>query len=497
MISVAQYNKLMKKYNQTGKVGESAAYAGVDRGTARKYIGGKASPGEPRAERHWRTHADAFAGVWPEVEGKLRREPELQAKTLWEELLAERPGEFHEGQRRTFERRVAGWKERHGGEPELFFSQEHRPGEGVQLDWVDATRLRIRIGGEDFAHKLVHTVLPYSNWEWARVSRSESFLSLKVGLQSALWELGGGPAACQTDQSSTATHQLHRGSSRRDYNARYLGLLAHFGMKPRLIGVGSPHQNGDVESSHGHLVSALDQQLMLRGSREFDSVGDYEAWLFRVLQRRNAPRQKKLAEERVALKALPEVRLPEYEEEEVRVNRESIVRVGKQGYSVPSRWAGRSLRARISESEIAFYHRSEKIAVVDRRSGDAGVYVDWRHVIGALSRKPGAFLRWRHRESMFPGIFWRRLYDGLSERHSQGRAEREYLGMLRLAAEHGLSELEELIRRIGPERVSLDSVRRQLEVVNAVVEMPFEADLSGYDRLVGSGLFEAKEVVHG
>jgi hypothetical protein len=47
--------------------------------------------------------------------------------------------------------------------------------------------------------------------------------------------------------------------------------------------------------------------------------------------------------------------LPEYEEEEVRVNPEAIARVGKQGYSVPARWAGRRLRARISETTIAFY----------------------------------------------------------------------------------------------------------------------------------------------
>ena len=69
--------------------------------------------------------------------------------------------------------------------------------ERLQIDWVDCRELGVRIGGEAFCHKLVHVVLPFSNWEWARVCRSESFLSLKIGLQSAAWELGGVPQICR------------------------------------------------------------------------------------------------------------------------------------------------------------------------------------------------------------------------------------------------------------------------------------------------------------
>ena len=44
----------------------------------------------------------------------LFREPELQAKVIFEELLAKEPGKFTLGQRRSFERRVRAWKRRHG-----------------------------------------------------------------------------------------------------------------------------------------------------------------------------------------------------------------------------------------------------------------------------------------------------------------------------------------------------------------------------------------------
>ena len=130
-------------------------------------------------------------------------------------------------------------------------------------------------------------------------------------------------------------------------------------MRPGLIAVGEAHQNGDVESAHNHLVAAIDQGLMLGGSREFGSVEDYENFVAEVVRRRNGGRGERLEQERRVLQRLPAARLPEYEEEEVRVNREAIARVGKQGYSVPARWAGRRLRARISETKIAFYNGAD------------------------------------------------------------------------------------------------------------------------------------------
>lgn len=410
------------------------------------------------------------------------------ARSLWDWLQASRPGEFTDARKRTFERRINQWKRRSGTEPELFFAQEHRPGERLQADWTKADQLNVQIDGEPLSHKLVAVTLPYSNWQWARVCRSESFLSLKIGVQSAIWELGGVPRVCQTDNSSTVTHQKGRNEpgKGRAYNERYLGFMAAMGMKPGLIGVSKPHQNGDVESAHGHLLRAIEDALRLRGHRDFQSVNEYEAWLFELMRKRNADREPRAGQEKAALGPLPPQRWPEYDELEVRVSRESIARVGKMGYSVPARWAGRSLRARISESIVAFYDGSEIVAEVQRRGGDSGVHVDWRHVIGALQSKPGAMARWRHRESLFPGHVWRRLYDEMLSRYSEGRAEREYLGILKLALEQGTEPVEREITRIGVQQVDLDEMRRAFGAQNSILSVDFQPDLSGYDKLLNT-----------
>jgi hypothetical protein len=489
MISPPQYTKLMKQYRLNQNISQSAIKAGIDEKTASKYIHGAAGPQEPRQRREWRTHEDAFRQVWPGIEEALMREPELQAKVLFEQLLEQHPYEFSRRQRRSFERRVRRWKRAHGKEPELFFSQQHQPGDRLQLDWMHCGELEIIICDEAFGHLLVHVVLPYSNWEWARVCYSESYLSLKRGLQSALVELDGCPRYCQTDQSSTATHVRGGGERRsgRDYNARYLGLLAHYGLEAAVIGVGEPHENGDVESAHGHLRTAIDQALRLRGSRQFVSVAQYEGFVGELLTRRNITRADRFEEERKSLRALAPTRWPEYDEELVAVSREALCRVGRQAYSVPARYAGERLRVRIWETELEFCFKGEVVERTERRRGDKGVFVNWRHVIGALSRKPGAMIQWRHKEAMFPNLRWRALYDLLKGRHSPGRAEREYLGILSLGLEHRLESLEAAIQELGKE-VGLDLMRRRFCTSNNIVEMSLEVDLHCYDQLLSSQL---------
>ena len=83
----------MKSYQQTDNLTESALRAGVERKTARKYaVEGSPGPDEPRPARHWRTRPDGFADIWPEVEAQLGREPQLEAKVLFEEVLERHGG---------------------------------------------------------------------------------------------------------------------------------------------------------------------------------------------------------------------------------------------------------------------------------------------------------------------------------------------------------------------------------------------------------------------
>jgi len=141
------------------------------------------------------------------------------------------------------------------------------------------------------------------------VVQSESLLSIRLGLQSTLLKLGRIPQAHQTDHTTAATHKLgladrEKSAKERGYNAEYLQLLAHYGIEARTIHIASPNENGDVESSNGGIKRAVEQHLLLRGSRDFESIAVYEAFLFGIMDKRNALRQAKLAEELAVTPAL-------------------------------------------------------------------------------------------------------------------------------------------------------------------------------------------------
>src|SRR4051812_46263969 len=125
--------------------------------------------------------------------------------------------------------------------------------------------LGVTIGGQLFAHLLCVLVLPYSNWQWATVCLSESMVALRRGVQRALFELGRVPEFHQTDNSTAATHRIPDGSAecfddaKRPFNAEYLALMKHLGMKPRTTAVGAKEQNGDVEAANGAFKRRLEQ----------------------------------------------------------------------------------------------------------------------------------------------------------------------------------------------------------------------------------------------
>lgn len=488
MITEHQYRRLMHEYQKCGRIGRAALKASMDRKTAARYIAAEHGP-EVRPPRWWRTREDPLKAVWPQAEAWLQRAPELETKALFEHLLSTRPEEISAGAHRSFYRRVARWKQEHGVPREVFFPQAREPGRSLQLDWTYANDLGVKIAGEAFPHLLCHAVLPYSNWEWAVPCRSESFLSLKAGLSAALWELGGVPPWLQTDQSSTATHPLRRQARERGFNPEYLALCAHLGTQPRTINKASPHENGDVESAHGHLKRRLQAHLVLRGSRDFAQENDYAGFIGQVCRGANTLRRVKVAAERAVLQPLPATRYPEAEEIAVRVSSYSTARVKNCAYSLPSQLIGAMVIARVTEGEVGFVHAGREVARYRRRRSQEPA-IDYRHVIHSLVRKPGAFAGYIYREELFPRPVFRQAYDRLKQLDAT-RADATYVRVLALAAEMGEAPVADVLGQLLREgEAPLDnSVRERLTAPTALPPplACFAPELHDYDQLLEAG----------
>ena len=489
MITKQQYKRLMNKYEETGKITDSAMKADVDPHTARKYIEAGKCPAELQAKHTWRTRPDPLDQVWEEVTRMLRDAPELEAKTLFEYFLARPDSGLDESHLRTFFRRVRHWRATQGPEREVFFAQDRNPGQLLQLDWTYARELEVTIQGEVLDHLFCHCVLPYSDWQWATRCISESFLSLVSGLQAALAQLGKCPRHLGTDNSSAATHELERMPGRsRGFNSDYLELCTHYDLTPLTINVGYPHEQGDVESQNRHLKRRLEQHLILRGSRDFASLEEYDRFVQTVLRAANAKRQKRLAEELACMRRLPAGHLAEYREYAPVVSSQSLIRVKRHTYSVPSRLIGHTLRVELHEAELKVHLGRDLLFCLPRLRGDRGALVDFRHIIAPLLRKPGAFIHYRHREALYPSAVFRAAYDRLVADHGERPGVIEYLHVLKLAAEETVEQVEPVLRAhlalVGKWRAP--QVREQLvPAARKVIELAgLTPSLHAYDRLL-------------
>jgi hypothetical protein len=275
----------------------------------------------------------------------------------------------------------------------------------------------------------------------------------------------------------------------RAYNSDYLELCTHYDLTPLTIHVRCPHEHGDVESLNRHLKRRLDQHLILRGSRDFTSLEAYDRFVEGVVRAANAKRQKRLAEELACMKALPTGRLAEYRECQPLVSTQSLIRVRKHTYSVPSRLIGHTLRVECHEARLKVYLGREFLFELPRLKGDRGSLVDFRHVIEPLLRKPGAFIHYRHREALYPSVVYRRAYDRLVAEHGERPGVIEYLHLLKLAVEETVEKVEAALERQLAQRGSWRAVqvREQLAPsARTVIELAeLTPNLQAYDALLG------------
>ena len=463
MVTDQQIKRLWRLRHEKLSLDVAAAKAGMDAKTARKYLRDRRLPSEMKQKHLWRTRPDPFEELWPELRERLALEPGLQAKTLFEYLQRTFPGRFSDGQLRTLQRRIKHWRATEGPAREVFFAQEHQPGQLCESDFTHCRELGVTIGGQPFPHLLYHFVLTYSNWETGTICYSESFESLSEGLQNALGELGGVPREHRSDRMSAAVNNL---TDLREFTAAYAALLRHYGVQGQKIQTGRAHENGDIEQRHYRLKQAIAQALMIRGSREFGSVAEYEKFLRNLFARLNAGRRLRFAEELAELTALPERRLDTTRHERVRVSPGSLIYVPRNTYSVHSRLIGEMVEARVKPDAIEVWYGNRKVEELPRLRGRGKHRIDYRHMIDWLVRKPGAFENYRYREDLFPSSWFRMAYDLLRERLGPRRGAKEYVEILALAAGCSEAKVEEAVRLLlsnGPERLNAVAIKVLIE----------------------------------
>lgn len=403
----------------------AASRSGFSERSGRRIEKGEGGPEHRKPRRH-RTRKDPFAAVWqPELVPMLEAYPSLKAITLLEYLQRQYPGQYPDSIRRTLERRVKQWRATYGPEKEVIFRQLHEPGLMGISDFTEPKdSFHITIRGKALDHRLFHFRLPFSGWSFVRVIEGgESFVALTSSLNDAFQRLGGAPQTHRTDSLSAAYKNLNK-DEQQDATQRYQEFCDHYGMKPTRNNRGISHENGAIESPHGHLKCRIGQALMLRGSSDFDSVESYSSWLDSLVSKLNLRKQDKITEERAALIPLPLVRATDYDEIVCSVSSTCTIIVKRVTYTVPSRLIGESLRVRVYEHHLELFLGNDKTFELQRafsKGGNKrGRSIEFRHVIESLVKKPQAFRHSVLRDDLLPNdqfrAIWKRV-DAEMEAH--------------------------------------------------------------------------------
>lgn len=484
MVTDKQVRGLFRFLLDDWTIVRAARLTDMDEKTARKYRDLGKLPSEVAKPHTWTTRSNPFDAVWDEVRALLEGNPGLQAKTIFDDLQRRYPGRFADNQLRTLQRHIKIWRATSGPPKEVFFTQVHEPGRLCASDFTSMNELGVTIGQQRFDHLVYHFVLTYSNWEMATICFSESFESLSEGMQNALWKLGAVPARHRTDRMSLA---VNNASDQKEFTRRYQSLMDYYQMAGEKIQAAHANENGDIEQRHRRFKEAVDQRLMLRGSRDFASRTDYDLFLKRLLDELNAGRRERLAEELAKMRALPARRLEACKRVPARVDRGSLIHIERNVYSVPSRLIGEKVDVRMYVEHLEVWYAQQLMERLPRMRGRDKDHVNYRHVIDWLVRKPGAFAQYKYRAALFPSSYFRMAYDDLLMRNKT-YADREYLQILYLAAHESEAQVETALREL--------LTREQPIAASAVKALLGKSSLSenAYQRLVSEAQVEAVDL---
>ncbi len=436
----------IRKYKNIRKEGQSQSYAA-----------GKAYISERRGrdieknmrilkkQRKATTRNNPIDNIFGSVVVPLLKENDYQATFLLEHIQdMYSVEEYPDSLLRTLQRRKKEWEQNNRKRPskEVMFPQEHKAGVLAVCDFTHPKdKIRVTINGKPFKHKIFHIRLAYSGLSYAQVfeGTGESFEKLAVGLNNGFKYFGGVPEKLRTDSLSAAFKNLTK-KDKEDQTRRYNALIDHYGLEAKRINRGKPHENGSIESPHGHLKEYLRQSLALRKSNDFNSIEEYQAFILEIVEKRNRRLKKTLVSaEQAVLKPLPSTKAIEYTEISARVSSSSMIKVKNTLYSVPDTLIKETLLVRLYSNKLECYLGQHHVATLNRvysTSRNQARNINPKHLVKWLAKKPQAFRHYMYRENLLANYNYQGIWDYIDQTMEEEAACKFMVRLLKLGYAH-------------------------------------------------------------
>ena len=290
----------------------------------------------------------------------------------------------------------------------------------------------------------------------------------------------------------SAAYKNDNDISDEDLTENYKSLCSYYNMKPTRNNKGVSHENGSIESSNGHIKNRLNQELILRGSSNFNSREEYEQWVHAIVKSHNQRNSKNFKVEQQALLELPIRKTTVYEIKSVKVSTYSIINIKQIRYSVPSRLVGHTLTVHINQKNIIAYlgssevFRTERKYIVDHPSK---YVIDYKHLINAFVKKPRAFRYSQYKDELLPSDEFKVIWEYLDKTESPDIACKIILRLLKICSDYDCEEhvATRCITLIEQKKsIKIEQLESEFSTINP--DLPSEVlsqhDLSKYDYLL-------------
>ncbi|WP_225735947.1 IS21 family transposase [Gulosibacter chungangensis] len=272
---------------------------------------------------------------------------------------------------------------------DLVATLHHDPGKVMFIDWAgDTLSLVDAASGALTTAYLFTAVLPFSG---------VIFVSASVSMKSPAWldahvnafaYFGGVPQLLIPDNPTTSTHRRQRQDPERVINARYQQLADHYGTTVVPARVKKPRDKAAVERAvktiNTRVIGYLDQETFHTLAELNDAIAQrLQEINHDMLQADGTSRWERFTgEEQALLSPLPEHPFTDVVWKSPKVGRNYHVSIDTQKYSVPFKYAGQLVRARLTTSQITIFDHSDSIIAEHARlTGRKGQYsTDPAHV---------------------------------------------------------------------------------------------------------------------
>jgi transposase len=267
----------------------------------------------------------------------------------------------------------------------------------AQVDFGDILVVR-QNGAEETWHELVVS-FPWSNAGFVQVCRYETKECLIEALQRIFEFIGGVPLRILFDNMSSAVVHIEAEGSRK-LTEMFMRFAMHHRFKAEFCNPDSPQEKGNVENKVGYL-----RRNYLLPPPKIESNADLEELnrhllqeCLEDLQREHYVKKEQISDlfrtEQEALISLPRERFRVFTLEKVKTDKYSFIHFDSNRYSTSAEYAECELWLEIGTSELRVLNgKYEHIVTHERRHcKGAEPIIDFDNYLGALSRKPRAFL---------------------------------------------------------------------------------------------------------